>query len=169
MKTLTLCCAYIGLALLIPSCGLSVLGPMDKPKLVSEKWNQIDVTYWVFTVHGNQEVERKFTISDPSTITRLKSELHFQRTKGLSIGTGNQLAFKGMNGDIWHGSIVFEDTLHLSLSEDAWRSYVFTLKDSSFYSDLRAICVTNERKYHPKANSEHIKLRSNLEFDYPKL
>ena len=163
--------ATVGLAFVFNSCDnpLDVLGPRDKPKIVSNQWNQLDVTYWVFTTKGDQEVERTFTVIDSSIIDRLKSELHSRRTEGLSIGTGKQLVFKGADGDFWHGDIVFEDTLYLSLSEDAWRSYSFTLKDSEFYRDLRKVCAANERKYHPEATFKHIKLRSNLRFDYPKL
>jgi hypothetical protein len=163
--------ASIGLAALFASCAnpLDVLGPRDKRKIVSDQWSQLDVTYWVFTAKDSQEFERKFTISDSSVITRFKSELHLRRTEGLSIGTGSQLVFKGADGEIWQGDIVFEDTLYLSLSEDAWRSYKFTLKDGAFYDDLREVCAANERKYHSNATSKHIKLRSNLRFEYPKL
>ena len=163
--------ALIGLGVVVGSCSnpLDVLGPRDRRKIVSDQWNQLDVTYWVYTARADQEVKRTFTISDSSIIERFKSELDIQQTTGLSIGTGNQLKFKGANTEIWHGDIVFEDTLYLSLSEDAWRSYKFTLKDSSFYRDLREVCAANERMYHPKATSKHIKLRSNLQFDYPKL
>ncbi len=172
MKTPTLIVlALVSLVVLVGSCGnpLDVLGPRDKRKIVSDRWNQLDITYWVFTVKEDQEVERRFTVSDPNIIARLKSELHLQKTEGLSIGTGKQLVFKGTDGDFWHGNFVFEDTLHLSLSADAWRSYRFTLKDSAFYRDLREVCAANERKFHPKATSKHIKLRNNLRFDYPQL
>lgn len=172
MKILTLTIlALVGLIVFVGSCTnpLDVLGPRDKRKIVSDRWNQLDVNYWVFTGKGDQEIERTFTVSDPSIIARLKSELHLRHTEGLSIGTGSQLVFKGTDGDLWHGNFVFEDTLHLSLSEDAWRSYRFTLKDSAFYHDLREVCAANERKFHPKATSKNIKLRSNLRFDYPKL
>ena len=172
MKYVALCLTIIGLAVLVTSCGkvLDVLGPRDKPEIVSEQWNQIDVTYWVFIKENpEQAIARTFTIEDPGLIDQLKTKLRVKKTDGLSIGTGNQLVLRGVNEDLWHGDIVFEDTIYMSLSSDGWRSYRFTLEDSRFYNELRDICALNERRFHPNATRDHVQLRSNLSVEYPKL
>jgi hypothetical protein len=148
---------------------LDVLGPRDKPDLVSDGWNQIQVTYWVFTTSPEKEIQRSFTIEEPASIDRIKSGIKVSKVDGLSIGTGRQLVLKGAKGEVWHGDVVFEDTLYLSLSADGWRSYKFELSGMGLYDELRAACAKNERRYHPKATPDHIKLRSNLAFDYPRL
>ena len=159
------------LAMLFATCAnpLDILGPRDNPKVVTDQWNQIRVIYWISSKKQGKEIERSFMITDPLLITRLKSKLIIRKTDGLSIGSGTQLVFKGPNGDVWHGDVVFEDTLYLAMSSDAWRSYCFTLESTDFYQELREICAQNERKYHPQATAKHIILRSNLSFDYPKL
>ncbi|HEY1120960.1 MAG TPA: hypothetical protein VGE67_05150, partial [Haloferula sp.] len=148
---------------------LDVLGPRDKPALVPGEWSQIEVTYWVFTTSREKEIQRSFTIKDSAAIDRIKSGIKVSKVDGLSIGTGRQLVLKGAKGEVWHGDVVFEDTLYLSLSADGWRSYKFELSGSELYDELRAACAKNERRYHPKATPGHIKLRSNLAFDYPRL
>ena len=148
---------------------LDILGPRDKPQIVSDDWNQIEVTYWVYTKDSKKSVERNFTVSNQAVIQQLKGTLTPIDTSGLSIGTGRQLIFKNGSDETWHGDVVFEDALYLSLSADAGRSYKFVLGDISFYNQIRQLCAANERKTHPEATAKHIKLRTNLSFDYPKL
>ncbi len=171
MNHLKIISAFCAIAVLVTGCAnpLDILGPRDKPKIASSQWDQIRVTYWVYTKIQNKEIKRTFTIADPITISNLKTKLQSHKTEGLSIGSGSQLVFKNKNDDIWHGDFVFEDTLYLALSSDGWRSYKFTLRDYGFYDEVRSICALNEKKYHSKATSSHIKLRSNLRFEYPKL
>lgn len=171
MNHLKIVSAFCAVAVLVTGCAspLDILGPRDKPRIASSQWNQIRVTYWVYTKIQNDEIRRTFTISDPIIISKLKSKLQIHKTDGLSIGSGSQLVFKNQNNDIWHGDFVFEDTLYLALSSNGWRSYKFTLKDYEFYNEVRSICALNEKKYYPEATSSHIKLRSNLSFEYPRL
>lgn len=157
------------LALVACNNPLDILGPRDKPQIVSDDWNQIEVTYWIYTKDSKKPVERNFTVSNLAVIEQLKGTLTPVDTNGLSIGTGSQLIFKNGSHEMWHGDVVFEDTLYLSLTADAGRSYKFVLADISFYNQIRELCATNERKIHPEATTEHIKLRGNLSFDYPKL
>lgn len=170
MKTLISITLLI-ITVLLTSCGspFGLLGPIDNPQIASDRWNKLDVTYSVFRAKDDKELKRTFTVSDPTLIDRLKTELIIDKTSGLSIGTGDQLVFKGHENAIWHGDIVFEDTLYLSLSDDSWRSYKFTLEDYDFYSYLREVCAANEKKYHPLVTPKHIKLRNNLIYTYPKL
>jgi len=163
--------AFFALSIALLSCSnpLDVLGPRDKPDLVSGGWNQIQVTYWVFTKSPEKEIQRSFTIEEPAAIERIKSAIKLKKVDGLSVGTGRQLVFKGEKGEVWHGDVVFENALYLSLSADGWRSYKFELSGSGLYDELRAACAKNERRYHPKVTPDHIKLRSNLVFDYPRL
>ena len=170
MKILVISGALVGLSTFLNSCSnpLDVLGPGDKPKLVSDEWSQIQVNYWIHTRNQSEAVERTFIIDDPAAIRQMKLHLTVDKTEGLSIGTGDQLIFKGAKGNQWHGDIVFEDTLYLSLSSDAWKSYKFTLRGVGFYNQIRDACVTNEKHYHPDATIKHIKLRGNLAADYPR-
>lgn len=171
MKLAKIGAAFFALSVLLFSCSnpLDVLGPRDKPKLASGEWNQIEVTYWVFTASPEKEIQRSFTLEEPTAIDRIKSGMKASKVDGLSVGTRRQIVLKGAKGEVWHGQVVFEDTLYLSLSADSWRSYKFELSGSGPYDELRAACAKNERRYHPKATPEHIKLRSNLAFDYPRL
>ena len=171
MKKLSTIVILCGLAHIFVSCAnpLDILGPRDKPKIASEQWNQIQVTYWIFTKGQNEKIQRTFTINDPAAVSDLKTKLQVSKTEGLSIGSGSQLAFKYQNNEVWHGEFVFEDTIYMALSEDGWRSYKFTLSNTDFYDELRILCAHNEKKYHPKASWKNIMLRSNLSFDYPKL
>lgn len=171
MIRLTLVSAISAIVVFVAACAnpLDILGPRDKPKIASSPWNQIQVTYWIYTKYQTEEMERTFTIRDPMVVSNLKSKLQVHKTSGLSIGSGTQLVFKNQTGDIWHGDFVFEDTLYMALSSDDWKSYKFTLKDDEFYNEVRRICAQNEKKYHPKATASHIKLRSNLIFEYPRL
>jgi len=171
MNQLKIVSAFCAIAVWVTGCAnpLDILGPRDKPRIASSQWDQIRVTYWVCTKIQNEEIKRTFTITDPIIISNLKSKLQSHKTDGLSIGSGSRLVFKNPNNDIWHGNFVFQDTLYLALSSDGWKSYKFTLKDNGFYNEIRSICALNEKKYHPKATSSHIKLLTNLRFEYPKL
>ena len=171
MKNLSTIAILCGLAFIVASCAnpLDILGPRGKPKIASEQWDQIQVTYWIFTKEQNEEIRRTFTISDQTSVSDLKTKLQVSKTEGLSIGSGSQLVFKSQNNEIWHGNFVFEDTIYMALSVDGWRSYKFTLTNTDFYDELRILCARNEKKYHPKATWKNIMLRSNLIFDYPKL
>ena len=157
------------LALVACDNPLRILGPRDKPQIVSDGWNQIQVTYWIYTKDSKKAIERNFTLSNQAIIEELKGALIPVETSGLSIGTDRQLIFKNDSDETWHGSFCFADTLYLSLSADAGRSYKFVLGDISFYNQIRQLCAANERKIHPEATVEHIKLQTNLSFDYPKL
>lgn len=159
------------LSLFLVSCNkpLDILGPRDKPDLASVKWDSIQVVYWVYTTDSSKEVKRTFTITEPSDMKKLRSMITVKEVSGLSTGTGNQLILKNRKNDVWHGNFCFEDTLHMSLTKDAWRSYRFVLSGLGFYNELRELCSQNEKQYHPEAMPEHIKLRSNLVYDYPKL
>lgn len=164
------------LTLALASCILSsgcnpldILGPRDKPEIVSGQWDTLQVSYWVYTADPDAEVSRTFTITNQAELIRLKTLMEVKEISGLSIGTGNQLIFKKGKKGIWHGDFCFEDTLYLSMSTDAWRSYKFVLSGLGFYSELRRLSALNEKQYHPEATAEHIKLRSNLAVDYPRL
>lgn len=148
---------------------LDVLGPRDRPKIEAQAWNEIRVTYWIHTRRPDSIVERTFTVTNPQEIALLKSSLRTKKTSGLSIGTGTQLSFRNNGDEIWHGGFCFEDTLHLSQTKDGWRSYRMILDDDRFFDTLRELCARNEKKHHRKATIKHVKLRSNLSKEYPKL
>jgi|GEM_PF-3575635 len=156
---------------LLSSCGnpLDILGPRDKPEIVSEQWDTLQVSYWVYTADPDAEVSRTFTITNQNELIRLKSIMDVKEISGLSTGTGDQLIFKRGEKGIWHGDFCFADTLYLSMSTDAWRSYKFVLSGLGFYTELRRLCAVNERHYHPEATPEHIKLRRSLAIDYPRM
>ena len=156
---------------LLSSCGnpLDILGPRDKPKIVSDQWDTLQVSYWVYTADPDAEVSRTFTITNQTEVIRLKSLMQVEEISGLSIGTGDQLIFKRGQKGIWHGNFCFEDALYVSMTEDACRSYKFVLSGVGFYDELRRLCALNERRFHPEATPEYIKLRSNLAVDYPRL
>lgn len=148
---------------------MSILGPTDKPNIASNKWNQIQVTYWTNTTKSNVGIEKVFTILDAPTIEKLKLTLTPVETSGLSIGTDRQLLFKTRTNETWHGGFVFPNTLYLSLSADAGRSYKFVLEGNNFYDQIRQLCALNEATVHPNAKAEHINLLTNFEMNYPKL
>jgi len=156
---------------LLTSCGnpLDILGPRDKPDIASAQWDTLRVSYSIYTAGPDAEITRGFTITNQTEVAHLKSLMKVKEVSGLSIGTGNQLAFKKGETEVWHGDFCFEDTLYLSMTANAWRSYKFVLSGLGFYNELRRLCALNEKQYHPEATSEHIKLRTNLAFDYPKL
>lgn len=156
---------------LLASCNnpLDILGPRDKPQIVSDQWDTLQVSYWVYTADPDAEVSRTFAITNQTEVIRLKSFMEVKEISGLSIGTGDQLIFKKGENGAWHGDFCFEDTLYLSMTKDAWRSYKFVLSGLGFYNELRGLCAMNERRFHPEATLEHIKLRRNLAVEYPKL
>lgn len=160
------------LSLFLISCGnpLDVLGPRDKPNLITSfDWDNMQVVYWVYTTNSSREIKRTFIITKSSDINKLKSIINEKEVSGLSTGTNNQLIFRNGKNDIWHGGFCFENTLYMSLSKDGWRSYKFVLSGLEFYNKLRRLCAQNEKQYHQDATYKHIKLRSNLVYDYPKL
>ena len=156
---------------LLASCNnpLDILGPRDKPQIVSDQWDTLQVSYWVYTADPDVEVSRTFAITNQTEVIRLKSLMEVKNIRGLSIGTGDQLIFKNGENGIWHGDFCFEDTLYLSMTKDAWRSYKLVLSGLGFYNELRRLCAMNERQFHPEATLDHIKLRRNLAVKYPKL
>ena len=172
MKNICLIFTITYLSIFLISCGnpLDVLGPRDKPDLITSfDWNNMQVVYWVYTTSSKRELKRTFLITDPSDIKKLKTMIKIKDVRGLSIGTGNQLIFRNGKNDVWHGDFCFENTIYMSLSKDGSRSYKFVLSGLEFYNELRKLCAQNEKQYHLDATYKHIKLRSNLIYDYPKL
>lgn len=163
---------FLVVMFLLVSCdskNSTVLGPKDKPEIASDQWDSLQVYYWIRTAGPKREkITRKLVVADPAEILLLKSHLKKEKMKdiqGLSVGNGNLLILKKGQKWVWHGEFVFEDRVDLSMQDDEWRSYMFTLKDRGFYHEVRKLCAANERKFHPEATEKHIQLCSN--FDDP--
>ena len=93
--------------------------------------------------------------------------MNIKETRGLSIGTRDQLRFQERNGNSWHGGVVFENRINLSSTADKWRSYTIDLSDDCLFNAMLELCVQNERTFHPKAKSGNIILRTNIIREYP--
>jgi len=152
--------------LLCASCGpIHLLGPTDNPNFRKKDWEEMSITYWVNT--RTNRIEQKFTVTNAMIIAEVKSRLNIKKVSGLSIGAGNQLMLRERGGEMWQGSVVFEDCVYICKSSDRWYSYRVDLADCLLFNTLVNLCVTNELKFHKRVTPDCIILRSNLARDYP--
>ena len=159
--------AMLMAAFFCTSCGvMDILGPRDKPDFQNKDWTAITIMYWVNTTTTNK-LARAFTVTDASTINGLKTKMNIKGIHGLSVGTRDELQFQDRNGDIWQGSVVFENRIHLSKKSDNWYSYAIDFTDYNLFNAMLALCVQNERTFHPNAKPENIILRRNIIREYP--
>ncbi len=150
------------------SCRPSVLGPADKPDFASMSWRKVEGIYWVRT-GATRKTFRRFAIDDRESVDALRRALNCEEVSGLMTGTGRQLVITMDDGEVWQGSVVFENRIHLGLRRDNWYSYCLDLADSGFHARLRTACLEHEKGITPSATLDHIILRGNLDINCYKI
>ena len=145
-----------------------VLGPTDKPDFGSMKWKKLRMCYWVL-VSKNRRKLRMFRINDPIEADKIRQVMGCRDVRGHSTGAGPQMTITMADGEVWQGSIVFEDRVKLCLQRNPWYSYHIDLADTAFYDRLVDACLAHEKTITPTAIREHIIVRSNLTDDSYKI
>ena len=115
---------------LLPSCRgcvskvVPVLGPTDKPDFGSMKWKKLRMCYWVRVSKNRRRRKlRMFRINDPIEADKIRQVMGCRDVRGHSSGASPQMTITMADGEVWQGSIVFEDRVKLCLQRNLWYSY----------------------------------------------
>jgi hypothetical protein len=148
--------------------GCGPLGPWNKPNFNKFEWSSLEVNYWI-VISDNNLLQRNFLLCDTGLIREGVSKILIKEIHSSTVPTSPQMHWNVANGDKWHASIIFENTLSFTKKgHKLFYAYYVDLENSDFYEWLRQQCLKDAQKDFPGITLESVKLRANLSLNSSK-